>query len=99
MPQQLERDATRRPEIHRHSIRSLYHSELLDMASELHSVLEKTRSLSLDVLKLTYQESIPSELALPSSFWKCYGDEKLAIGLRACLATCYLDCLWKKDCP
>ena len=85
MPQQLERDATR-PEIHRHSIRSLYHSELLDMASELHSALEKTRSLSLDVLKLTYQESIPSELALPSSFWKCYGDEKLAIGLRACLA-------------
>ena len=56
------------------------------MASELHSALEKTRSLSLDVLKLTYQESIPSELALPSSFWKCYGDEKLAIGLRACLA-------------
>ena len=39
------------------------------------------------MLKLTYQESIPSDLALPTSFWKSYGDEKLAIGLRACLAT------------
>jgi ATP-dependent helicase YprA (DUF1998 family) len=56
------------------------------MDSELNSVLEKTRSLSLDMLKLAYQESIPSELALPTSFWKSYGDEKLAIGLRACLA-------------
>jgi ATP-dependent helicase YprA (DUF1998 family) len=56
------------------------------MNSEHNSVLEKTRSLSLDMLKQTYQESIPSELALATSFWKSYGDEKLAIGLRACLA-------------
>jgi ATP-dependent helicase YprA (DUF1998 family) len=56
------------------------------MDSELNSVLEKTRSLSLEMLKLAYQETIPSELALPNSFWKSYGDEKLAIGLRACLA-------------
>ena len=55
------------------------------MDSELNSVLEKTRSFSLDMLKLTYQDSIPSELALPTSFWKSYSDEKLAIGLRACL--------------
>jgi ATP-dependent helicase YprA (DUF1998 family) len=63
----------------------LYHSELIETDSELNSLLEKTRSFSLDVLKSTYCESIPSELAPPSSFWKSYGDEKLAIGLRACL--------------
>jgi hypothetical protein len=40
----------------------------------------------LEMLKLIYQESIPSELALPTAFWKSYGDEKLAIGFRACLA-------------
>ena len=56
------------------------------MDSKLNSVLENIRSLSLDMLRLGYQESIPSELALPTSFWKSYGDEKLAIGLRACLA-------------
>ena len=56
------------------------------MDSELNSVLEKTRTFSFGMLKRTYQESIPSELALPTSFWKSYGDEKLAIGLRACLA-------------
>ena len=56
------------------------------MDSELNSALEKTRTFSLSMLKRTYQESIPSELALPTSFWKSYGDEKLAIGLRACLA-------------
>ena len=49
-------------------------------------MLKKNCSLSLDMLKLNYQETIPSELALPISFWKSYGDEKLAIGLRACLA-------------
>ena len=53
--------------------------------SELDAVLEKIRSFSLDMLKLTYRESIPSELALCNSFWKSYDDEKLAIGLRACL--------------
>ena len=47
--------------------------------------LEKICSFSLDMLKLTYHESIPSELALPTSFWNSYSDEKLAIGLRACL--------------
>ena len=56
------------------------------MDSELNFVLEKTCSLSLDLLKLTYQESIPSELAQPTSFWKSYSDKKLAIGFRACLA-------------
>ena len=56
------------------------------MDSELSSELEKTRSLSLEMLKLAYQESITSELALSTSFWKPYSDEKLAIGLRACLA-------------
>ena len=56
------------------------------MDSELDSLLEKTHSFSLDMLKLSYQESIPSDLALPTSFWKSYGDEKLAIGLHACLA-------------
>ena len=38
------------------------------------------------MLKITYQESIPSELAVSTSFWNSYSDEKLAIGLRACLA-------------
>ena len=56
------------------------------MDSELNSRLEETRSFSLEMLKLTYQESIPSELALPTSFWMSYSDKKLAIGLRACLA-------------
>ena len=55
------------------------------MDSETNSELEKTCSFSLDMLKLTYHKSIPSELALPTSFWKPYSDEKLAIGLHACL--------------
>ena len=54
--------------------------------SELDAVLEKIRTFSLDMLKLTYRESIPSELALCTSFWKSFDDEKLAIGLRGCLA-------------
>ena len=67
----------------------LYYSELGDMDSELNLGLEKICGFSLDALKLAYQESIPSELELapPTSFWKSYGDEKLAVGLRACLAT------------
>ena len=54
--------------------------------SELDAVLEKIRTFSLDMLKLTYRESIPPELALCTSFWKSFDDEKLAIGLRGCLA-------------
>ena len=57
-------------------------SELLG----LDAVLEKIRTFSLDMLKLTYRESIPSELALCTSFWNSFDNEKLAIGLRACLA-------------
>jgi ATP-dependent helicase YprA (DUF1998 family) len=56
------------------------------MDSEVNLALTKIRSYSLEMLKLIYQESIPSELALPTAFWKSYGDEKLAIGFRACLA-------------
>jgi replicative superfamily II helicase len=37
------------------------------------------------MLKISYDLSIPIELAPPTSFWKSYTDEKLAIGLRACL--------------
>ena len=56
------------------------------MESELNDTLTNIRNSSLDTLKLLYDVSIPSELALPTSFWKSYTDEKLAIGLRACLA-------------
>ena len=49
-------------------------------------MLEKTHSLPLGMLNLTYQQLIPSELALSTLFWKSYGDEKLAIRLQACLA-------------
>ena len=56
------------------------------MDSELNLTLTKIRSYSLEMLKLIYQESIPSELALPTALWKSYGDEKLAIMFRACLA-------------
>ena len=56
------------------------------MDSELNLMLTKIRNFSLDMLKITYQESIPSELAVSTSFWNSYSDEKLAIGLRACLA-------------
>ena len=52
------------------------------MASELTHILTDIRNSSLDTLKL----SIPAELAPPASIWKSYTDEKLAIGLRACLA-------------
>jgi hypothetical protein len=59
----------------------------MDSDSELSlPTLTRIRSFSLDMLKFTYQESIPSEMALPTSFWKSYDDDKLAIGLRACLA-------------
>ena len=54
--------------------------------SELNAKLTAIRNFSLDVLKLTYEMSIPSELAPPTSFWKSYTDEKLAIGLHTCLA-------------
>jgi len=56
------------------------------MDSELSSILTNVRDSSLDALKLSYEMSIPTELAPPASFWKSYTDEKLAIGLRACLA-------------
>jgi ATP-dependent helicase YprA (DUF1998 family) len=59
------------------------------MDSDLNLTLTKIRSFSLEMLKLVYHESIPSELVLPTAFWKSYygdSDEKLAIGLRACLA-------------
>ena len=38
-------------------------------------------------LKNLYQTSIPAHLALPAAFWDSYknSEEKLAIGLRACL--------------
>ena len=51
------------------------------------NLLKKFESLSLDMLKDLYQASIPAHLALPGSFWEAYTDEKLATGLRACLAT------------
>ena len=75
----------------------MYHSKLVDMDSELNIVLEKACNFSLDMLKLTYRESIPSELALRTSFWESYSDEKLAIGLRACLAIWATS--WKKFVP
>ena len=51
-------------------------------------MLTEIHRFSLDMLKISYQESIPSELsmAVPTSFWNSYCDEKLTIGLRACLA-------------
>jgi ATP-dependent helicase YprA (DUF1998 family) len=52
----------------------------------LNSELVKIRNASLDVLKLAYEESISSELAPLSSFWESYTDEKITIGLCACLA-------------
>ena len=55
------------------------------MDSELKDMLEGTCNFPLDMLKLIYRESIPSELALPPSFWMSYDDEKLAIRLRTCL--------------
>jgi hypothetical protein len=56
------------------------------MDQELGSTLATIRNSSLDVLKLKYEISIPSELAPPTTFWKPYTNEKLVIGLRACLA-------------
>jgi len=64
----------------------LYYFTLVNMNSELNSVLETIRNSSLDMLKLTYSQSIPLELAPPTSFWKSHTNEELAIGLRACLA-------------
>src|SRR5258705_224467 len=55
---------------------------LVNMDSDLTLILTNSRNSSLDTLK----PSIPAELAPPASFWKSYTDEKLAIGLRACLA-------------
>ena len=49
-------------------------------------MLKEIQGLSVDMLKVTYQESIPAELAPPTAFWESYTDENLAIGLRACLA-------------
>ena len=56
------------------------------MDPELSSILNAILNFSLDMLKLNYEMSIPSELAPQNSFWKSYTNEKLAIGLRACLA-------------
>ena len=50
-------------------------------------MLTTIRNSSLDVLKLSYETCIPSDLTPPTSFWNSYTNEKLAIGLRACLAT------------
>ena len=55
------------------------------MDSELASTLDSVRKMSLDMLKIAYQISIPAQLAVPVSFWEPYADDKLAIGLRACL--------------
>ena len=52
----------------------------------MNSEMSHIQNLSLDSLKLSYGMSIPAELAPPALFWKSYSDEKLAIGLRACLA-------------
>ena len=57
-----------------------------NMDSELSSMLNTILNFSVDMLKLNYEMSIPSELAPPTSFWKSYTNEKLAIRLRACLA-------------
>jgi hypothetical protein len=59
---------------------------LADMDSELTSTLTLIRNLPLDLLKITYQESIPAHLALPGPFWRSFTDDKLVIGLRASLA-------------
>ena len=75
------------------------------MDSELDSVLHKIRNLPLEVLKSTYQTTIPR---FPTSARSSdvnfvlgvYTQEKLAIGLRACLAIWAasqnkIDQLWK----
>ena len=51
--------------------------------------LQTIRSLSIDELKNLYQATIPPQLAPAASFWNSITKEpwKLAIGLRACLAT------------
>jgi hypothetical protein len=57
--------------------------------SELTSTLSHIRNASLDMLKTSYQESIPAHLqvALSGHFWESFSDDKLVtIGLRACLA-------------
>jgi hypothetical protein len=56
------------------------------MDSELGSTLTTLQNSSLDMLKPMYEMSIPSELAPPTTFWKAYTNEKLAIGLCTCLA-------------
>jgi len=55
------------------------------MDSELNSTLTRIKNSSSDLLKTLYGSSIPAEMAPPTSFWKPYTDEKLAIGLCACL--------------
>jgi hypothetical protein len=55
------------------------------MDSELDPLLQEIRNLPLDKLKTTYQTTIPADLAPSISFWESYTQEKLAIGLRACL--------------
>ena len=56
------------------------------MGSDLATTLQRINNLSLDMLKCSYQTTIPSDLAPPTSFWDSYTSEKQAIGLRACLA-------------
>ena len=55
------------------------------MDSERNSTLTRFKNSSSDLLKTLYETSIPTEMAPPASFWKPYTDEKLAIGLCACL--------------
>jgi ATP-dependent helicase YprA (DUF1998 family) len=56
------------------------------MDSEMDSLLQDIRDLPLDMLKTTYQTTIPTHLAPSISFWEPYTQENLATGLRACLA-------------
>jgi ATP-dependent helicase YprA (DUF1998 family) len=56
------------------------------MDFDLNSALQNIKTLPMDMLKLTYQKTIPRHLAPPSSFWDSYTGEKVAIGIRACLA-------------
>jgi len=50
------------------------------MDSGINSTLQTFKKLSTDMLKLTYQTTIPSYLA-PPPFWDSYTGEKLATGL------------------
>jgi hypothetical protein len=56
-------------------------------SAEINSELLKTNeNLPMDVLKVSYLEHIPLQLAPSASFLESYPDEKLAIALCACLA-------------